>query len=226
MDKALWDKLAAAGGVVGALLFVVAIVVLGTPPSLDDEASTVAGFFVENRGQVLWALWFQGLGVLAVVWFVAALGAAMRNAGEGRLAAALGFSFALTFAFGGVAALIRGGLGFRIAEEADAGLTTALYHLSLYMDSVTSVVGAGMYAAVAGAALRTRFLPAWWAWLSGLAALWGVVSATAWGREGFWSPEGAGLVGFVVFLVWVGFTSVLLVLQMRGSEAHQPAAAV
>lgn len=224
MDKATWDKLAAAGGIVGALLFVVGIVILGTPPSLDDDATTVANFFTENRGQVLWSLWFQGLGVLAIIWFIAALGAAMRNAGEGRLAAAMGIAFAITFAIGAVAALSRGSLGFKIAEEADSGVTLALYHMSAYMDSVSSVIGAGFFAAVGGAAIRTHFLPSWWGWLSGVAALWAVVASTAWGRDGFWSPEGAGFVTFIVFLVWAGFSSLLLLIQTRPAPSGQPAA--
>ena len=171
MDKARWDRIAAAGGLVGVVLFVVGAVVLGKPPDLGDDATTVAHFYIVNRGPILWSAWFQGLAVLTIIWFIAALGAAMRNAGEGRLAAAMGIAFAITFAIGGVAAITRAALGFKIAEEVDSGVTLALYHLTVYMDTVSSVIGAGLYAAVAGAAIRSRFLPAWWGWLSGLAAL-------------------------------------------------------
>ena len=213
MDKARWDTFAAACGIVGVVLFVLGLFILGKPPDLGDDARTVANFYIVNRGPILWSLWFQGLGVLAFIWFIAALGAAMRGAGEERLAAAMGLTFAIIFAIGAVSAITRGALGFRIAEEVDSGVTLALYHLTAYMDTVSSVIGAGLYAAVAGAAIRSRFLPQWWGWLSGLAALWAVISSTAWSRDGFWSADGAGLLGFIVFLVWAGVTSILLTMQ-------------
>lgn len=223
MDKARWDTIAAAGGILGALLFVVGIVILGTPPGLDDDATAVADFFTDKRGQVLWSVWFQGLGVLAIIWFFAALGAAMRDVGEGRLAAAMGIAFAITFAIGAIAALSRASLGWRVAEDADSGVTLAVYQMTVYMDGVASVIAAGFFAAVGGAIVRTRFLAWWWGWASLAAALLAVIGSLAWGRDGFWSPEGAGFVTFVVFLVWVGFTSILLTLKMRG-EAPVPSA--
>ena len=56
-------------------------------------------------------------------------------------------------------------------------------------------------------------------WLSGVAALWSVVSATAWGRDGFWSPDGAGFISFIVFLAWVLVTSILLTMKGRTSTS-------
>jgi hypothetical protein len=215
MDKALWDRLAAAGGIVGVLLFVVGIIVIGSPPEISDDATTVVGFFQDNRSQVLWGTFFMGLGVLALIWFVSALGAAMRNAGEGRLAAALGLAFAITFSIGAVSALVRAALAYNVADVADASTVIALYHSAAALDTISGTIGAGMFVAVAGAAVRTAFVPTWWGWLSGLAGLWVVVSSTAWGRDGFWSPDGAGFVTFLVFLAWALVTSVLLTLKVR-----------
>lgn len=224
MDKAMWDKLAAAGGIVAVVLFVVAILVMGAPPEISDDAATVADFFRDNRDQVLWATFLQGLGVLGIIWFIAALGAAMRNAGEGRLAAAMGIAFAITVSVGGVAALLRAALAYNVAEEAtDPGVVLALYHSAAAMDTLSNVIAAGVYAAVAGAVIRTGLLATWWGWLSGAAALWSVVSATAWGRDGFWSPEGAGFIGFIVFLAWVLVTSILLTMKTRSAPALEPA---
>jgi len=88
MDKARWDRLAAAGGIVGVVLFVAAGIVYGSPPGVGDDGQTVADFFADNRSQVLTAVFLQGLGVLTLLWFIAALVDAMREAGESRLAAA------------------------------------------------------------------------------------------------------------------------------------------
>jgi hypothetical protein len=222
MDKAMWEKLAAAGGIVGVVLFVVAILVLGQPPEVDDPASGIAEFFQDNRDQVLWSVFLQGLGVLAIIWFIAALGAAMRDAGEGRLAAAMGIAFAITVAIAGAAALVRGSLAFSIAEDADPDIALAFYRLGGYMETTSNVVAAGFYLAVSGAVVRAGFINRWWGWLSGLLGLWAIVSSTAWSRDGLWSPDGAGFVSFIVFLVWVLGTSILLLMKTMRDERTEP----
>lgn len=83
-----------------------------------------------------------------------------------------------------------------------------------------SLFGAGLFFAVAGATLRTGFLPRWWRWLSAIAGLWLLVSATAWAREGFWSPTGGvSWLGYIAFLLWFLVTSILLVRRTGGEPA-------
>jgi len=210
MNKALFDRLAAASGIIGVVLFIVAFAIYGSPPTVDDDAQTVADFFSDNRSQVLWGIFLQGLGVLAFLWFVAALATAMRDAGEARLAAAAYGSFLLVFSLGATAAMARATLAYSVADSG-SDFVLPLYHLAVVIDVVGGLLIAGLYVAVGGAALRTRLFPLWWAWLSGLAGLWAIVNATAWGRDGFWSPTGAGaFIGFVVFFVWMLVTSILL----------------
>jgi hypothetical protein len=224
MNKAMWDRLAAAGGAVAVVLFVIAGIVIGKMPETDDSADGVASFFQDNRGQVLTGIFLQGLGVVAAIWFVAALGATMRGVGEGRLASALQIAFAVTFSIGGIAAISRGALAFSIADDGDPQTVQSLYQMAGYMDAVSSVIGAGIFLALAGAVVRTHFLNPWWGWLSGLAGLWAVVSATAWNRDGIWSPDQAGFVTFVVFLVWLAGTSILLTLRTREAPSAEAAA--
>ena len=214
MDKAKWDRLAAAGGIIGVVLFVIGIIIVGTPPDINDNAETVANFCSDNRDQVLWATFLQGLGVIAIIWFIGALGAAMRDAGEGRLAAVMGIAFAITFSIGAVAALARGALAFSIAEAADPGISLAFYRMGGYLDTASNMIGAAFFLAVAGAVVRTGLVATWWGWVSGLGGLWLIISSTAWARDGFWSPDGAGFVSFIVFLVWALVTSILLTMKM------------
>ena len=223
MDKAMWDRLAAAGGIIGVILFVIGIIILGTPPEISDNATTVADFFSDNRDQVLWATFLQGLGVVAVIWFIGALGAAMRDAGEGRLAAVMGIAFAITVSIGAVATLSRASLAFAIAEDADPGIVLALFQMGGYMDTTSNLISAGFYLAVGGAVVRTGLVASWWGWVSSLVGLWAIVSSTAWSRDGFWSADGAGFVSFIVFLAWILVTSILLTMKMRGSTAASTA---
>jgi len=225
MDKATWDKLAAAGGIVGVALFIVAGILYGSPPGVDEDAQSVADFFADNRGQVLTAVFLQGLGVLAILWFVAALVNAMREAGEARLAAAAFGSFLLAFSIGGVAALTRSTLAYSIADEG-SDLVLPLYHLAVVFDVFVNILGAGLFLAVGGASLRTAIFPRWWGWLSVVAGLLLIIGATAWARDGFWSPTGGvSFISFIVFLVWTLGTSVLLTMKARGGLASSPSAA-
>jgi hypothetical protein len=225
MDKARWDKLAAAGGVVGVVLFIVSAAIYGSPPGVDEDAQSVASFFSDNRGQVLTAIFLQGLGVLAILWFVAALVTAMREAGESRLAAAAFGAFLLAFAIGGTAAIARASLAYSIADDG-TDVVLPLYQLTVVFDVFTNILGAGLFLAVGGATLRTGMLARWWGWLSVVAGLLLIVGGTAWARDGFWSPTGgASIVCFVIFLVWMLVTSILLTLRMREAVAPSPTAA-
>jgi hypothetical protein len=225
MDKARWDKLAAAGGIAGVVLFIVSGILYGSPPGVDEDAQSVAAFFSDNRGQVLTAIFLQGLGVLAILWFVAALVTAMREAGEARLAAAAFGAFLLAFSIGGTAAIARATLAYSIADVG-SDVVLPLYHLTVVFDVFVNILGAGMFLAVGGAALRTGLFARWWAWLSVVAGLLLIVGGTAWARDGFWSPTGGvSFICFVVFLVWTLVTSILLTMRTREAPAPSPTAA-
>jgi len=218
MDKARWDKLAAAGGIVGVALFVIAGALYGSPPGVGDDAQSVADFFADNRSRLLGSVFLQGLGVLAILWFVAALVHTMRGAGEERLAAAAFGSFLLAFSIGATAALSRSALAYSVADEG-SDLVLPLYHLSVMFDVFVGIFAAGLLAAVAGATLRTGLFPRWWGWLSGLIALWLIVSATAWARDGFWSPTGGvSWLSYLSFMAWLLVTSILLVRRTGREE--------
>ena len=224
MDKARWDKLAAAGGIVGVALFIVAGILYGSPPGVDEDTQSVADFFADSRSQVLTAIFLQGLGVLAILWFVAALVTAMREAGETRLATAAFGSFLLAFSIGGVAAITRASLAYSIADEG-SDLILPLYHLTVVFDVFVNILGAGLFLAVGGATLRTGLFQRWWGWLSIAAGLLLIVGGTAWARDGFWSPTGGvSYITFIAFLVWMLVTSVLLTMKLRERPASSPSA--
>ena len=210
MNKALWDRLAALGGVVFVVLFLIGLFAPGSPPTVDDSSGDVVEFFTDNRGAILFSTFLVGLGVIAMLWFVGSLVNAMREAGEGRLAAAAFGGFILTFAAGMVSALLRAGLAFSVAGDIEPDEVRALYHLTLVTDTMSSVIFAAFAFAVGGAALRTGFLPRAWGWACGAMGLLAIVTATAWGREGFWSPSGGiVLILNIAFVIWVAATSLL-----------------
>ncbi len=225
MDKARWDKLAAAGGIVGVALFIVAGFLYGSPPGVDEDAQSVADFFADNRSQVLTSVFLQGLGVLAILWFVAALVTPMRDVGEPRLATAAFGSFLLAFSLGATAAITRSSLAYSLADEG-SDLVLPLYHLSVVFDVFVNVLAAGIFIAVGGATLRTGLFARWWGWISIAAGLLLIVGATAWARDGFWSPTGgAAWITFLIFILWMLVTSILLTMKVRASVATAPSVA-
>jgi len=224
MDKKMWDQLAAAGGIVGVALFIVAFIVVGTPPDVDASGEEIAAFFADNRGAVLTATFLQGVGVVAIIWFFAALSTAMREVGEQRLATAGIASFLVTFAIGSIGAMTYATLAYTVAEDGGAETARAMYSLGKVADLFSGLLFVGATLAVAGATARAKLFPAWAAWLSGAVGLVLAVSATGWARDGFWSPDGIGAVGFLAFMVWAVVFSALLT--QRARRATSPVAAV
>lgn len=224
MDKRLWDQLAAGGGILGIALFIVAFIVMGAPPDVDASGEEIAEFFADNRSSVLTATFLQGLGVLALIWFFAALATTMREIGEPRLATAGIVSFVVAFSVGALAAMNYATLAYTVAEDGGAETVRAMYSLGKVADLLSGLLLVGAPIAVAGATARAKLFPAWAAWLSGALGVVLAVSATGWAHDGFWSPDGIGMIGFLAFMVWVVVFSGLLT--QRARRAAAPVAAV
>jgi hypothetical protein len=219
MNKETWYRIAAAGGLISLVLVLIGWFIHGKGPSAGDEAGIILSFFVENRERVLWALLVQGLGVLAMIWFMSALALEMRDAGEVLLAVSTGLTLILALALGSASTMMRMGVAFVVAGGADPQTVAAIFRLGHILDTSQNIISAGFYVTVALAAIRTGFIPAWWGWVSLAAGLWAVVSTTAWNLVGFWSPQGAGFLNLVFYIVWVGGTSILLLMKTRERPA-------
>lgn len=205
------DRLAASAGIVSLVFFAIGGLIYGSGPTVSDDAGTVVAFFTESRSNVLWAMFVQGLAVLGLVYFMAALMIAMRDAGEPVLAMAGGLAFAVALTLGSAATMMRGGLAFIIVDDVAPGAVVSIFHLGQIIDTAQNMVSAGFYLPVALAIMRTKFLPAWWGSVTLILAVLAVISTTAWNHEGFWTPDGAGFANLLLYIAWVGITSILLV---------------
>ena len=219
MRKETWDRLAAGGGLMTVPLFVAGWLIYGNGPSVADDPAAILKFFTDNHDRVIWSMFVQGLGALTMIWFMAALIMAMRDARELLLAVAAGLSFAVALALGSAATIMRSGLAFISTGDIAPDTAALIFHLGSVIDTGQNIISAGFFLAVAVAALRTRFIPAWWGWVSVAAGLWAVASTTALNHSGFWSPLGAGFLNLVFYIIWVGGTSILLIKHMRKGDA-------
>ena len=219
MRKETWNQYAAIAGLVSVFLFFAAWFIYGNGPTVADDPGIILGFFTDNHDRVIWSMFIQGLGSLAMIWFMAALVIAIRDAGEIILAVAAGLSFAVALALGSAATIMRSGIAFISIGDISPDTVTVIFHLGSVIDTGQNMISAGFFLPVAIAALRTRFIPAWWGWVSIAAGLWAVASTTALNHSGFWSPNQAGFLNLVFYVVWVGGTSILLIKRIRKDAA-------
>lgn len=219
MSKEMWNRLEAASGLISLVLFFAGWLVYGNGPTVADDPATILGFFSGNPDRVIWSMFFQGLASLALIWFMAALCMAMHKADETLMAVAAGLAFAVALALGSAATIMRSGLAFLSVGEVTADTVAVIFYLGSVIDTGQNMISAGFFLPVALAALRTRFIPAWWGWVSVAAALWAIASTTALNHAGFWSPHGAGFLNMVFYIVWVGGASILLLKSKREAAA-------
>jgi hypothetical protein len=202
-------------GGVSVILFIAGWLIYGNGPTVADDPRLILRFFTDNHDRVIWSMFVQGLGSLAMIWFMAALVIAMLDAREHLLATAAGLSFAVALALGSAATIMRSGLAFISIGDITPDTVAVIFYLGSVIDTGQNMISAGFFLTVAAAALRTRFIPAWWGWVSIAAGLWAVVSTTALNHDGFWSPHGAGFLNLVFYIAWVGGASILLLKRKR-----------
>jgi hypothetical protein len=211
MTDANWERWARGMGVVFAVLALVAFLVFGEAPKLQDSADDVASFYRNNGGRVLTGLTIFGFSFIPLFWFVGAIANALRLSGESRLAAtAVGLLAAWTGAQL-VFAASAAPLAVSVAATADPEISQALNGIGLAIDNLSAFALAGTIVAATVGLTRARVLPAWFLWFGLAAAAVIVLHGTNWADEGFWSPGGGYLVVVVIAgLTWTVVTSVLL----------------
>jgi hypothetical protein len=215
MKEANRDVFAASGGMISLVFIVIGWFIYGAGPTVADSPDTILEFFVSSHDNVIWSMFVQGLGVLSMIWFMAALTTFLRDAGETVMAYAMAISFAVALALGSTATIMRSGIAFVSAAEATAGTVATIFYLGSVLDTGQNMISAGFFFAFAIAVLRSGCLPAGWGWLSVIAGLYAVASTTALNQTGFWSPHGAGFLNLVFYVIWLGGVSFLLVKRIR-----------
>jgi hypothetical protein len=212
VDRGAWDRSALGGGAAFVVLFVIGFLIIGRFPDVDDSVGDTVAYFTGHHGRILSAATLFGVASIFFLWFIAALAALLRKAGEPRLASAaygggLVFLTLLT-----VDVVLFAGLTLSIAGRADGDVTRALYGLHWPLTVLLVFPAAAFVGATSIAGVRTDWFPDWLAWLGLLATILFLASGTTWADDGFWAPDGTWQrwVTVTVFLAWVLLTSLVL----------------
>jgi len=211
VDEAKWEKVGLLAGIGFVVLAVVGGLIAGTPPKPSDGPQKIADYFKDNQDALKIGSYLTGLGLLLFLWFLASLFGRLRRAegGAGRMS-----GIALT---GGVVAVAIAAVGSGIAAYGALHIDASpgAFQISTIVFGYVGFATAALAAGVAVVSMRTKLLPAWFAWASeGLALLW-LVSAASVSTEN----DTINVIGFITFLVWAVWIAVLAILLYRTPDA-------
>ena len=213
------ERWSAATGLVFVALFV-ALNFLGGESPPNPTAETVAAFYEEQGAAKTGAQYFVvGLGGAALLWFVGALRSFLRRAegDPGRLsatafgagAATVGLVLVAGAAFIAPASVVVFSEDVRAIDPVLDEVVGSLGFIALNFGLVTSAV---MFTATSLVALRTRVVPAWYAWIGFAVSLALVVNI-------FY------FFGFFVWLAWILVTSIVMLARPSGARTRPTRAA-
>ena len=197
-------------GLASVVLFFIGWFIYGSSPTVADEPAAILKFFTESHDQVIWSMFAQGIGALAMIWFMAVLVLVMIDENEAIPALIATLSFAIALTLGSAATIMRSGLAFISVGDISPDTVAVIFYLGSVIDTCQNIFSAGFFLAVGYSALCSGFLTVMWGWVSILAGLYAIATTTALDHSGFWSPHQAGFLNLVFYIIWVGGTSVLL----------------
>ncbi len=208
-----FSRIAAIGGFIFVVLIFLSIGLLGTDqPTLDDPIEDVVEYINEDAGMHRASTVFGVLVLPFVVVFFAGIVSKVRESdrehGEAWGIAALAGAILLG-ATAGIGDALTGVLFLRAGDGLDESTVRAIYDGSFIAYASAGIAVAAVTGSVAVPAIRYRFWPVWYGWLSAVAAVIGFVSVAGvlWTST---TGAGFGFVWFIALLVWLLATSVLL----------------
>jgi hypothetical protein len=194
----------AAGGLVFAVLSIIALAVLPPPPKAAASSGTVRHYLVAHSAAIRSASAVSVVAALALLPFFAAVKRRLTSpSGDTLFAAGI-----LTCAVSVAGSALQAGLANAQGRLADDGLLTfyAVERIVFYVGPALTV---GAVAAAAAVGYRHR-LPNWLcaasAVLAAVAVLGGIASLVSEST----AAGGIGLAGFVLTILWVAASSVVL----------------
>jgi len=209
---AFWERFWRTSGIQFVVIFVIAYLIYGYQPPVGASADALLAVYGGNRTRILIAAVISGLNMLNLMWFAAALRAALADAGQDGWGAAVIASSAAFAALFFLQITVGAALAYSIAGSGNNALTSGLNDLTwacLVLSSFprAMLIMAGSFGLWRAGSISNGLFAA------GVAALVLVLlGGTTWMTDGFWAPAGAysRFVSPIIGLVWVVFVSRVL----------------
>jgi hypothetical protein len=213
MTRSSLDRYAPLTGIIFVVLIVIAAIIGGETPDVDDSTVSVVKWWQDNDTSQIWANAIAGWSTIFLVWFGGSLRVALRRTeGEPGRLSVVSFGGALLIAAGLLSFASFGFAAADVADDVPDVSPAVIQALSVLSSDFFLLVagGTGLFMIATGiAVVRFGALPAWMGYVAvilGLAAV---------------SP-----IGFFAFLatgIWILIASVLLYL--RDQPGVTPSAA-
>jgi len=221
-----WERYGAAAGVAFAVLAVVSLLMVPSPPHIDAGVRKIADYYANHRRALLTSNVLFVFSALAFIWFLGHLRHVLQRA-EGGVEALSPIVYGAGLV-GTVMALMSCLPGLVLAFSAhqaavanDNSTVRMLFDMNSLMGSMSSIA-VGLFAAAAGwAMVRKELVGQWMGWI-GLASaglLWasGVAGFYLATYSGFWA--GMTLIAGLGFIAWVLVASAVMLRQPEVERA-------
>jgi hypothetical protein len=182
------------------VLFLVGVILAGDPGT--SNGAKIAKHFASDRSQILIGMWLAGVGLIAFVLWAWALRETLIRAGEETLGALVLAAGVVTVAVEFAVVALFTSLAFISDKTVDPGLARALYDSAQVFSFVDWFPIALLFAALAVAVRRTRFVASPLGWTAAALAVVSLIAAP----PTFGLDVPASLLAFV----WIAVVSVLL----------------
>jgi hypothetical protein len=212
MTRSNLERYAPLTGIIFVVLVVLAVIIGGETPDVDDSTVSVVKWWQDNDTSQIWANAIAGWSTIFLVWFGGSLRAALRRTeGEPGRLSVVSFGGALLMAAGLLAFASFGFAAADVADDVPDVAPAVIQTLSVLNSDFFLLVagGTGLFMIATGVAVvRFGALPTWMGYV---AVVIGLAAVTP--------------IGFFAFLatgIWIVIASVLL--YQRGQPSAAPSA--
>ncbi len=190
--------------------------VMGNVPSITESSTTIAGYLVAFRTQILLAALLYAIATVLFLWFGVALATAFRRADESSdLPVLVLAGYVLVSVLGFVGISVFAGLTYAMTEHRPLqAIAAGPYTALTAMNVVANIAVAATFAATAVAIMRTHVFPMWLGWFAAVVAVVRLLAAFAMvNRAGALAPDAPLMIILpgVLTIVWVLAASWLLI---------------
>jgi hypothetical protein len=215
-----FNRVAAVGGFIAIVLIVLSVALTGSQPTLDDPIEDVMEYLNNDADMHRASLVFSVLDLPFFALFLAGVASKLRDSdrehGEAWAIVAIAGGI-LIGAAAGTGEVLMGALFLRGGDGLDASVVRVLFDGAVIAYVSAGVAIAALTGSVAASAIRHRFWPEWYGWLSALVAAVGFasVAGVVWtSTTGF----AVGAIALPTLAIWTLTTSVLMYRDGSGTS--------